>query len=202
MSVVPSELPPSERAQMHRRHGNIRVPLHKIGFWSGNRGGSCCVPTHVHEIARDITVMGTKLDRYVHVVLVKIPQDKLAEVREANKRRSERFPLMPPSAPEMEYVLVAKTHFTFAHKLIKQGGRVLHDVDEGQQVLRLELQADDEEGHQIQASGPVAVIYGEELFDDDAAMASLASQDNMQATICYDVAGRRSWKRSRTSLML
>ena len=65
-------------------------------------------------MANDISVQGAKVGRYVCVDVAKIPAGKLDDVRAKNKRMCERGPLMPTYDPNIEYVTISKTHFTFA----------------------------------------------------------------------------------------
>ena len=110
---------------------------------------------------------------------MKTPEASLAEVRAANKKMCDRCPFMPPFNPGMIYVLIAKTHFTFGHMPVKQGGHNLFDLKKGNSVVPIRLKLSDQEGRAIQESGIIAVIYDEGFFADRAAMSSMASQEIM-----------------------
>ena len=115
----------SDRAAKYLKSGTFRMPLSQIGFHPDNRGGMGISPYHVHEVAADCQSNGLKQRRYSHVEVVKIPEDLLPDVRDANRRMCEANPLLPAFAPGMTHVVVVHTHFTFACKLDKDGGRFL-----------------------------------------------------------------------------
>ena len=106
-----------DRAQKQRKPGMVRMPLNKIGFWPPNRGGMGVSTYHVHEVAWDCMAHKTKIQRYDHVDIVKIPSDALQEMRHANSERCESDSMMPLFSPEMQYVCAGKTHFVHAQKL-------------------------------------------------------------------------------------
>ena len=120
---------PSDRAQQWREPGLVRIPLNRIGFWPGNRGGNGICSYHVHEVAQDCLVNKTKLNRYGHVDLVKIPSEHLETVREKNAQRAKSDSLLPKCNPaDLWFVTASKTHFVHAQKLFQDGGRVLHNT--------------------------------------------------------------------------
>ena len=133
----------------------------------------------MHEIAHDIVLRGAKLERYGSVDIVKIPADKLDEIRALNKLMCDKSDYMPLFNPDMKYVLITKTHFTFAHMLIRDGGRTLYDYRMGSAMVDIKLLPSDSEGRSIQEHGVLLSIYGEELFEEPEAMWSFASQDNL-----------------------
>ena len=65
-------------------------------------------------MANDIIVHGAKVERSFSVNVAKIPAGKLDDVSAKNKRMCERSPLIPTYDPDIEYVTISKTHFTFA----------------------------------------------------------------------------------------
>ena len=119
-----------DRAQKHRKPGLVRVPLDKIGFSPGNRGGLGVAPHHVHEVAWDCIANKTKLHRYGHVDLIEIPAEALQEIRKANRERCEADDLMPRCAENIQYVCGSKTHFVHGQKLAKDGTRTLFNKGE------------------------------------------------------------------------
>ena len=176
------ELP--ESTDKYRIPGLVRVPLDQMGFWPGQRYGLGCIPQHVHEVAADIVHNGAKLDRYNHVVLVKIPAAELDLVRKGNKTMCDSVKSMPLFNADMVYVLLTKTHFTLAHMLIRDGGRTLHDYGYqpykmATRVRDIKLLLGDLEGHVIQERGVLASIFNENLFLEPEAMRSYQQQDNM-----------------------
>ena len=86
---------------------------------------------------------------------------------------------MPLFNADMEYVLLTKTHFTFAHMLIRDGGRTLYDYTMGAGMRYIKLLPGGREGQRIQEHGVLASIFDGELFWEPEAMWSYASQDNM-----------------------
>ena len=48
------EMDAVDRADRKRKYSTSRVPVHKIGYWPGNRGGTGINPNHIH----DMGVMG------------------------------------------------------------------------------------------------------------------------------------------------
>ena len=127
------------------------------------------------QISWDVIANTTSRRRYAPVEIVKCPADKLAEWREVNKNKCQEDPFMPSFSPTMEYANLTKTHFTHAHKLEKQGGRTL--FNEG----KVPIVYKDEESLAIGAEGPLCVVYGEELWDDKAAIDSVLADDNLNA---------------------
>ena len=164
------------KAEKYKAPGLARVPLDKIGFWFGHRG----MPTEdVHEIAACIVTRATSLQQYVCVDLVKIPAAKLEWFRGYNKTMCDCVDYMALFNPYMEYVTVTKTHFTFAHMLIRDGGRTLHDYKMNTATVGIKLRLGDREGQRIQDLGVLASLFHEDLFWKPQAIWSYASQDNM-----------------------
>ena len=170
---------PSDRAQKRRRPDLRRVLLRQIGFSPFNRGGLGISPFHVHEVCHDCLSNGVKITRYHHVYLVEIPRDRLEEIREVNRQRCAEELLMPAFSPEMIYVCATKTHFTHAQKLAEAGHRTLFNQGQHEIVW----QKDDIEGAEIMKHGVLAAIYDCKLFDDEEALAALASDDNLNAGV-------------------
>ena len=169
----------SDRAQKHRKAGNMRIPLDKIGFWPDNRGGVGCSSHHVHEVAWDCKANKTKLTRYEHVDLVEIPSNALQEIRDINRERCQSDALMPRFSNEIQYICASKTHFVHCQKLAKDGNRSL--FNDGKTCII--WQKEDVEGYQILEQGPVCVIYNSALFHDNAAINALAGEDNRNADV-------------------
>ena len=76
----------------------------------------------------------------------------------------ERADYMPSFNPDMVYVLLTKNHFTFAHMLIRDGGRTLRDYKMGTCMRDIKLLPGDREGQMIQEHGVLASIFDEGLF--------------------------------------
>jgi len=131
-----------DRAQKHRKHGFVRIPLDKIGFWPGNRGGLGVASHHLHEVAWDCKANKTKLQRYGHVDLIEIPSESSQQICNANRDRCQSDNLMPRFSSEIQYVCASKTHFVHAQKLAKEGTRTL--FNKGEQIIR--WQESDSEG--------------------------------------------------------
>ena len=101
-----------DRAQKRQTVGLQRIPLDELGFWPRNRGGIGFISNPVHEVASDCMLNKVKVQRYHHVDVVKIPADKLQEVRSVNAIRCTADPLAPRSTTEgINYVVMTKTHF-------------------------------------------------------------------------------------------
>jgi len=164
-----------EIVDKYRVPGLVRVPLDQIGCWPGNRMGGCC-PQHVHEVAAGIVSDGTRLSRYDSVDLVKIPAAFLEDFRDCNKAMCDSADYMPLFNADMVYVLLTKTHFTFAHKLFRDGGRTLFNLPAMGEIKLLPC---DREGHMIQEQGVLASIFDEDFFREPEAMWSYALQDNI-----------------------
>ena len=167
----------AKNVEEYRIAGLVRVPLDKIGFWPGNRDSTGINGRLLMQIAEDIVTNGTSLRRYYCVDLVEIPAAKLGLFLRFNKTQCDRGSCTPLFNPDMEYVLLTKTHFTFAHMLIRDGGRTLYNFPNMQEI---KLKPGDREGHRIQELGVLASIIDSELFWDDAAMWSYATQDNLR----------------------
>ena len=138
----------SDRAQKHRKVGNMRIHLDKIGFWPDNRGGVGCQSYHVHEVAFDCKTHKTKLSRYEHVAVVEVPSSALQGIRDANRELCQGDALMPRFSSEIQYICVSKTHFVHCHKLAKDGNRYLFNDASGSQPS-IVWQKDDAEGNEI-----------------------------------------------------
>ena len=118
---------PADRGRTFRMQGLERIPLHLIGFWPPNRGGVGILGHHVHEVANDVMINGTKVERYNHVELVLIPPDLKASILKANEEKCASDPLLPAFSKDMIYVTVTNTHFTHAAKLAKQGDTTFYN---------------------------------------------------------------------------
>ena len=114
-----------------------------------------------------------------HVDLVEIPSERLQQIRDVNRERCGGDALMPRFSADIVYVCVSKTHFVHGQKLAKDGNRFLFNENK----MAISWQDDDVEGLMILEQGPVCVIYSSTLFDDVAAMNSLASTDNLNASV-------------------
>ena len=169
----------SDRAQKHRKEGNVRVSLDEIGIWEHNRGGLGISPFHAHETVWDCIANKTKLARYQQVDLVEVPEEMLPEVRDYNRDKCASDKLMPRFSNNIKYVCGSKTHFVHGHKLIKDGNRTLFDKGD----VLMKLKRYDDEGALIQAQGPVSAIYSKELMLDSDAMIALSTDDNLNAGI-------------------
>ena len=91
----------------------------------------------------------------------------------------DRVDYMPLFNPDMEYVTITKTHCTFAHMLIRDGGRTLYDYTMGTGMRDIKLLPGDREGQIIQDYGVLASIFDEGLFREPEAMWGYASHDNV-----------------------
>ena len=169
-----------DRAQKKRKAGLMRVPLEKIGFWPGNRGGLGISPYHVHEVAWDCVANKTKLSRYGHVDLLEVPSSLLPTFRKENRATCVSDPLMPRFHPEMEFVCASKTHFVHAQKLGKEGNRTLFNKAT---TAMITWQPGDTEAIEIGKHGPVCAIFEENIFEDPDAVNALCSDDNLNATV-------------------
>ena len=170
-----------DRAQKRRRVGFVRIPLDKIGFDPRNRGGIGCSGYHAHEVAWDCMANKTRLTRYDHMDIVKIPEECLSEVREDKRQRCESDPLMPSYSKCIEYVAASKTHFVHGHKLFKDAGRMLHNKSD----TPLKAQQGDSEAILIQEEGPLCAVYESALYHDSEAMQALSSDDNLNAGVVW-----------------
>ena len=92
----------ADRAQRKRKYGVIRVDPKKIGFWSGNRGGTGINSRHVHEIARDIMVNKCRRSRYEPVELLAVLEPLLKRFQALNKEKCDSDALMHAFSPNME----------------------------------------------------------------------------------------------------
>jgi len=171
----------ADRAAKCLKAGFLRIDIARLGFWKENRGGTGCNGFHTHEVAQDCKANKTKLMRYQYVIAVKIPANRLEEVRRYNKDKCETDPLMPRYSPTMEFVCGTKTHFVHGQKLAKDGGRTLFNEGE----VEIKWQTGDTEGIEIMENGVMACIAGEELFDDIDALHALSSDDNLNAQISW-----------------
>ena len=170
----------ADRARKKRKCALMRVPLEKIGFWPGNRGGLGCSAYHIHEVAHDCLANKTRLERYGHVDLLEIPKELLDEFREHNRQFCESDPLMPRFSAKMVYVCGGRTHFVHAHKLAKDGNRTLFNKAEG---LRIVWKTSDVEGAEIREQGPLCAIYESSIFEDPDAVSALASDGNLNSNV-------------------
>ena len=101
----------------------VLIPLDKICFWPGNRGGLGISAHHVHDVAWGCLANKTKLQRYTCVDLIEIPEECLKAIRDENRERCEADSLMPRFSAKIQYVCASKTHFVHAHKLANDGTR-------------------------------------------------------------------------------
>ena len=156
MSTTTPLVDPADRAQQSRRQWLTRIPLSKIGFFPGNRGGQGICPHHVHEVTSDFMANKTKVTRYEDVDLVKIPENRRVEVLKVNESMCENEPLLPRFDKDIEYVCASKTsktHVVHGQKLVKEGKKKLYN-NLGKQGITIKLRVDDEEGKLLQ--GPCA----------------------------------------------
>ena len=167
---------PGDRAQMLRKGGSlIRIPLHKIGFWPGNRGGLGISPHIAMEVTWDCMANKTKQARYGHVDLVLIPPDLRDAILQANRHKCENEPMMPPFSPDIEYVCATKTHFTHAQKLCHESTNIRPRTLFNNGHNTIKWQDDDTEGRKILECGIMAVTYDWQLLREPDAMSALAS---------------------------
>ena len=88
----------SDRAQKARKHGELRVPLDKIGVWPGNRGGLGLSSHRARDVAWDCMANKTKLQRYGHVNLIEInaaESTAMARMRFARQQFGEKIGRIP-----------------------------------------------------------------------------------------------------------
>jgi hypothetical protein len=109
-----SLMDPLDRAQTYRQGAIVRIKVDEIGFLPANRGNVGICPYHAHEIAWDCMSNKVKTNRYKHVDIVLIPQDKLVDWRNQNKIKCNGDALMPKYSPTMLYASLTKTHFSHA----------------------------------------------------------------------------------------
>ena len=139
---------------------------------------------HVHDVAYEIVTKGTSLRRYGSVKRVEVPEGDQNEWLRQIKHKTSLNTLLPtmsrfsPTGPY--YATLDKSHFCVAQQLIAEGGRKLHDKEDG---VRLELSDWHEEGHAIQKMGVVATVYSKELWNDRAALLAIMREDKLNATI-------------------
>ena len=166
-----------DRAHKHRKIGTVRLNTDLIGFHPSNRGGAGLLPYHVHEVAHDCMTNHIHLQRYHEVEVVKVPAKALASWRAANKAKCEAEPLMPAYSPNMAYACLTHTHFTHAMKLGEGGGTLFNDK-------RIPIiYKPTAEQQAISENGVLAVVYGEELWDDREALVRLMLGDNLNAAV-------------------
>ena len=67
------EMDAVDRADRKRKYSTSRVPVHKIGYWPGNRGGTGINSRHVHDIAKDMMFRKCRRTRYEPVHLLEVP---------------------------------------------------------------------------------------------------------------------------------
>ena len=171
---------PADRAQAHRTGSLVRVSTDLIWFLPTNRGGCGLSPYHAHEVAASCLAHKTKKGRYRHVDLVEIPAAMRDKIMKVNQTLCDSEALMPKFSPHGKYVCLSKTHFCHAHKLAKDGNRVLFN-----QTVPIAWQKDDPEGWAIMNDGPECCIYREDLMYDAEAMTALGNDDNLDAAICW-----------------
>jgi len=169
----------SDRAVKYRKVGQCRIPLDQLGFLTVNRGGMGILPHHVHEVAWDCLANKTKVSRYQQVEVVQLVGDRLREALEANQQKCEGSTLMPAFSPAMKFGTLTKTHFVHAQKLGKDG---MHTVF-GEGKARIRWPEDDVEGHMISEQGPLCVVYDSALLEDQDALSSVMSDDNLNASV-------------------
>ena len=152
-----------------------RVPLSKIGFHPRNRGGQGILPHHVHSIALDLCTNGTSRRRYDTVPLTVVPEKEVEAWRQEQQFKSSQHALLPKYGDaKMLYATLRGTHFVAAHALIGHGERMYLDQPDGP---CLRLQPGDVEGNIIQEEGVDAILYGEDLWYDTAAMVALTAEN-------------------------
>ena len=78
------------------------------------------------------------------------------------------------------YATLSCIHFVEAQKIITEGNRHYKDIPES---LRLQLLENDTEGQLIQEQGVNAIVYGEKLWEDTAALLAIMREDNLDAEI-------------------
>ena len=170
----------ADRAQAKRRHGLVRIPTDKVGFWPGNRGDAGINPSHVHDVAHDIMINKCRLTRYEPVGLLKIPPHLLEEFRTANKEKCDNDPLMPRFSPNMEYVAADHTHFVHALKLGKEGTHTLYNQP-GADKVKWHWQ--DSEANMCMEHGFSAAIYDDSIWGDIQAVEALNAEGNLNSAV-------------------
>ena len=158
----------------------VRIPLEKIGFWPGNRGGNGVGSFHVHEVANDIMANKIRRIRYEPVELLEIPHDLLAQFKQVNREKCESDPLMPRFSSKMEYVCASKTHFTHALKLAKEA---THTLFNQVGAPRITFKMNDSEADEIMTQGLVCAIYDKTIFGDLEAIDALSADANLNSNV-------------------
>ena len=173
---------PLDRALSYREPGQMRANLDDIGFLEFNRGSLGISAMHVHEVAQSCQEKrGIQIFRYKQVELVRIPEEALEEFRRMNRDKCASDELMPRFSPSMTKGVLAKTHFTHAQKLRKDGGRTL--FNEGVIKIESPLTSEQSEDKRIIEEGVVASVYGKGLWYDKEAMLALMDADNDNAEV-------------------
>ena len=107
--------------------------------------------------------------------LVVVPEKELEAWRKENQLKCRQHQLLPKFGDaKMVYASLKRTHFVAAHALIGHGNRMYLDQQDGP---CLQLHAGDVEGNIIQEEGVDAILYGEDLWYDTAAMVALMHED-------------------------
>ena len=110
---------------------------------------------------------------------MKMSDCKLVAFRDKNREKCQGSKLMPTFSPKMQYSCLTKTHFVHAHKLGKDGTRILF----GEGKVPIRWRPDDTEGQLISEQGLLCVVYGCELLDDKEALSSVTGDDNLNAGV-------------------
>ena len=114
-----------------------------------------------------------------HVDIAEIPQQLLQHMRDVNRERCATDAMMPRFSSAIDHVCLSKTHFVHGQKLAKDGNRFLFNENK----VLISWRDDDVEGHLILEQGPVCAIYASTLFEDLPALNSIASTDNLNASV-------------------
>ena len=84
------------------------ITVDLIGTVPCNRGRLGVSSHHVHEVARSILVDGFSRQRYRDAIVVRVPDDALAEFRRFNRDMCDGDPQLPPFSPMMKYAALTK----------------------------------------------------------------------------------------------
>ena len=128
-------------------------------------------------MAHDCITNHIQLQRYHQINVVKVPANRQESWRAANKAKCEMEPLMPAYSPNMAYACLTHTHFTHAMKFNGGGGTLFND-----KLTAIKYKPTPEQ-QAIAENGVLAVVYGEELWDDHEAMARVMLGDNLNAAV-------------------
>ena len=96
------------RAKWTLGGGVQTIAVDLIGTVPWNRGRLGVSSHHVHEVARSILVDGFSRQRYRDAIVVRVPDDALAEFRRFNREMCEGDPQLPPFSPTMKYAALTK----------------------------------------------------------------------------------------------